>query len=248
MNELAEWDRSRADLARWGQRVENDVVDMPCGIMDQSACLRCEEGALLFMDTRSGAVEQVPWPADQDAVLLVSNTNAPHVLADGQYAERRRLCEEATRLLEVPSLRDATDADLAERADSLSADQLACARHVVGENARVLAVRDLLEQGRLTEIGPVLTASHASLRDDFRVTVPQLDLSVDTALAHGAWGARMTGGGFGGCTIALVRAADADSIAAAIDAAFEEAAFRLPEHFLATPSAGAHRNRVGGDA
>jgi galactokinase len=207
--------------------------------MDQTASLRCTEGHVLFMDTRSGEVQQVPWPSGDDTVLLVTNTNAPHVLADGQYAVRRRLCEEATELLGVPQLRDATLDDLERHGDALTVDQAACARHVVSENTRVLRVRDLLATGQLVRIGPELTASHVSLRDDFKVTVPQLDVSVDTALANGALGARMTGGGFGGCTIALVDVESAATVSGAIDAAFADAGFRPPEHFLATPSAGA---------
>lgn len=163
------------------------------------------------------------------------------MLVDGQYADRRRLCEEATALLGVPSLRDATLPHLEAAASRLSADQAACARHVISENARVLRTRDLLVSGRAMELGPELTASHASLRDDFRVTVPQLDCAVDAALAAGARGARMTGGGFGGCTITLVDTVSAAAVSGAVDAAFAAAGFTAADHFLATPSAGAHR-------
>lgn len=242
MNELEGWSVDRQVLAGWAQRVEHEVAGIPCGIMDQTASLQCTEGHVLFMDTRSEEIEQVPWPdSGSGFALLVTNTNAPHMLVDGQYADRRRLCEEATALLGVPSLRDATLADLASAADRLSPEQSACARHVITENARVLRVRELLESGHALDLGPQLTASHASLRDDFRVTVPQLDCAVDAALAAGARGARMTGGGFGGCTIALVDRAGAAAVADAIDAAFAAAGFAAPEHFLATPAPGAHR-------
>jgi galactokinase len=243
MDELGGWQRPLAELARWGQQVENVVVGMPCGIMDQTASLLCTTGTVLFMDTESGAIEHVPWPASSDdAVLLVTNTNAPHVLADGQYADRRRQCEEATDVLGVPSLRSATLADLDSATARLTADQAACARHVITENARVLNVRALLEAGRISDVGPELTASHASLRDDFRVTVPQLDVSVAAALSAGAFGARMTGGGFGGCTIALVRREDIDDTAQAITAAFAVEAFTPPEHFVARPAQGGRRD------
>ena len=242
MNDLDGWSVDRQELARWAQRVEHEVVGIPCGIMDQTASLQCTSGHVLFMDTRSQEHVQVPWPDPSTGfALLVTNTNAPHMLVDGQYAERRRLCEEATNLLGVPSLRDASLSDLDAAAGRLSTEQAACARHVISENARVLRARDLLDSGRPLELGPELTASHVSLRDDFRVTVPQLDCAVDAALAAGARGARMTGGGFGGCTVALVDTADAIAISEAIDAAFAEAGFRDPEHFLATPSAGAHQ-------
>lgn len=242
MNELGAWSFDRPELARMAQRVEHEVVGIPCGIMDQTASLRCTFGHVLFMDTRSLDCTQVPWPAPETGfTLLVTNTNAPHVLADGQYADRRRLCEEATEVLGVTSLRDATVADLEASADRLTADQAACARHVISENARVIRTRDLLLAGRAMDIGPELTASHVSLRDDFRVTVPQLDCAVDAALAAGARGARMTGGGFGGCTIALVDVDQASHVTQAIDSAFADAGFTAPEHFVASPSAGAHR-------
>lgn len=242
MNDLEELFVDRQELARWAQRVEHEVAGIPCGIMDQTASLQCTFGHVLFMDTRSQELTQVPWPAPETGfTLLVTNTNAPHMLVDGQYADRRRLCQEATMLLDVPSLREATLTDLEKATGRLTTDQAACARHVISENARVLRTRDLLVSGRAMELGPQLTASHVSLRDDFRVTVPQLDCAVDAALAAGARGARMTGGGFGGCTIALVDADSAAVISAAIDTAFVEAGFTAPEHFLASPSAGAHR-------
>jgi galactokinase len=242
MNDLDAWSVDRQELARWAQRVEHEVAGIPCGIMDQTASLQCTVGHVLFLDTRSGERVQVPWPDPSTGfALLVTNTNAPHMLVDGQYADRRRLCEEATELLGVPSLRDASLSDLDAATGRLSAEQAACARHVISENARVLRSRELLDSGRAMELGPELTASHASLRDDFRVTVPQLDLAVDAALAAGARGARMTGGGFGGCTIALVDTGSAAAVAQAIDAAFADAGFAPPEHFVAAPSAGAHQ-------
>jgi galactokinase len=242
MNDLDGWSVDRQELARWAQRVEHEVAGIPCGIMDQTASLQCTSGHVLFMDTRSQELVQVPWPAPETGFsLLVTNTNAPHRLVDGQYADRRRLCEEATALMNVASLREATLSDLAGAADRLTTEQAACARHVISENARVQRTRDLLVAGRAMELGAELTASHVSLRDDFRVTVPQLDCAVDAALAAGARGARMTGGGFGGCTIALVDSSGAGAISGAIDAAFADAGFAAPEHFLATPSAGAHR-------
>ena len=242
MNDLDGWSVDRQELARWAQRVEHEVVGIPCGIMDQTASLQCTAGHALFLDTRSQERVQVPWPAPSTGfALLVTNTNAPHMLVDGQYADRRRLCEEATAILGVPSLRDASLAELDAAGARLSDEQAACARHVISENARVLRTRDLLTSGRAMELGPELTASHVSLRDDFRVTVPQLDTAVDAALAAGARGARMTGGGFGGCTIALVDIARASAVSGAIDAAFADAAFLAPEHFLATPSPGARQ-------
>lgn len=233
--------RPRQELATLAQRVEHDVIGTPCGIMDQSASLRCEPGHLLFMDTRSLDVVQVPW-SSTDLVLLVTDTRAPHTLADGQYAHRRRLCEQATSALGVEQLRDA-DLDLLVRHQSeLTDEQFSCAKHVISENQRVLDARSLLEAGRPESVGPLLTSSHASLRDDFRVTVPQLDVAVDATLAAGALGARMTGGGFGGCTISLVHSADVQSVTSAIDSAFAAEGFTTPVHFTTTPSEGARRD------
>ncbi|MHB1166090.1 MAG: galactokinase [Candidatus Nanopelagicales bacterium] len=242
MNDLDGWGIGRPDLARWGQRVENEIVGVPCGIMDQSASLLCESGHALFMDTRSGQVEQVAWldPRTQ-AALLVSNTNAPHMLTDGQYAHRRLTCEAAAAALGIESLRDASLDQLHAARGLLTADQYACAHHVVTENARVLRVRELLSSGSAAEIGQTLTRSHASLRDDFAVTVPQLDVSVDAALEAGAWGARMTGGGFGGCTIALVPESVVDDVSSSIDRAFAEHGFTPPDNFVARPEGGARR-------
>jgi galactokinase len=243
MDEIVGWGMPRQTLALWAQQVEHQVIGTPCGIMDQTASLRCTTGHVLFMDTRSLDVAQVPWPdADSGPVLLVTDSRAPHVLADGQYAERRRRCEEATDLLGVPQLRDVDISTLEAAAGRLTADQWACARHVVTENDRVLRARSLLEAGRVDDIGPVLTASHASLRDDFRVTVSQVDTAVEAALGAGAFGARMTGGGFGGCTIALVTPADVATVRGAIDVAFAASGFTAPAHFVAMPSEGARRD------
>lgn len=240
MNALAEWGMSRQALAQLAQQVEHNI-GIPCGIMDQTASLLCEAGNVLFMDTRSLEVAQVPWDAPELA-LLVTDSRAPHVLADGQYAERRRLCEEATVILGVPQLRDAQPADIEIALPQLTAEQAACARHVVTENERVLQAKSYFEQNQTDRIGPLLTSSHASLRDDFRVTVSQVDTAVEAALAAGALGARMTGGGFGGSTIALINQAEADVVRAAIDEAFAASGFTAPDHFVAVPSDGGRRD------
>jgi galactokinase len=231
-----------AELARLAQRAENDYVGMPCGIMDQTASLRCEEGHALFLDTRSGDVEQVPFDVVSEGLsLLVIDSRAPHELVDGEYAARRESCERAATELGVRALRDITVAELPAalaRLDDMTARR---ARHVVTENARVLDTVALLRAGDLRGIGPLMTASHASLRDDFEVTVAQLDTAVDAALSAGAYGARMTGGGFGGCVIALVDEAAADNVAGAVAKAYAAAGFDPPVAFTAAPSAGAHR-------
>ena len=234
-----------AEVARLAQRAENDFVGMPCGIMDQSAVMLSDEGRALFLDCRSLATEQEPFDlAAHGVTLLVVDTKAPRRLVEGAYAERRRTCENAARILGVRALRDVTvDAlpkALAELPDEVTR---ARTRHIVTENDRVLQTVELLREGRPREVGPLLTASHVSLRDDFEVSVPEVDTAVDATLSAGALGARITGGGFGGCVIALVDDGRVDSCTEAVRAAFSERGFGAPEVFTALPSKGAHRLR-----
>jgi galactokinase len=225
------------------QRAENVYVGAPTGIMDQSASIRCTEGRALFLDCRSLAVEQIPFGlADAGLAILVINSNAPHQHVDGEYGARRKSCEEAARILGVPALRDVALADL-EAALSKIDDEVTRrrVRHIVTENQRVLDTVELLRAGRVREIGPLLTASHASMRDDFEITVAQVDVAVETALAAGAYGARMTGGGFGGCVLALIDADRAAETTAAVERAYAERNFTAPTTWSATPGPGAAR-------
>jgi galactokinase len=245
VSELSEIRLPAAELARLAQRAENEFVGVPCGIMDQMASMLARAGHALFLDTRSGAIEHAPFdPAEAGLVLLVIDTHARHDLADSGYADRFASCAEAARLLGVTALRDVSEADLPEALARLS-DRGTLARrvrHVVTENARVLATAELLRAGRLTAIGPILTASHQSLRDDFEVSVPELDTAVSAALRAGALGARMTGGGFGGSVIALAPLATVPALTAAAEAAAREAGHPSPTIWPAVPSAGAHRD------
>ena len=230
--ELAAADQPREVWPTIAQRAENEYVGVPCGIMDQSASTLCQPGHALFLDCRSLEVRHVPFDlAASGLAMLVIDTRAPHQHAGGEYAERRATCEAAARQLGLPALRDVSDlaAALSALPDELSRRRV---RHVVTENDRTLATVALLEDGRAAEIGPILTASHVSLRDDYEVTVPELDLAVDSALAAGALGARMTGGGFGGCVIALVPADRADSVASAVASAFALRGFEAPVSFV----------------
>jgi galactokinase len=233
----------RPELAALARRAENEFVGVPSGIMDQSASLLCEEGHALLLDCRSGESSAVPLDlAAVGLVLLVVDTRVRHALSDGRYAERRRSCEDAARALGVPSLRDVTDSPAAvERLqDPLLRRR---ARHVVTENARVLETVGLLRAGEAARCGPVLTASHASLRDDFEVSWPQADASVEAAVAGGALGARMTGGGFGGSVIVLVEVARGGDVRTSIDEAFARRGWKQPRYLEALPSPGALRLR-----
>jgi galactokinase len=229
-------DRTRLALA--AQKAENEFVGMPSGVMDQMASMHCTQAHALFLDCRSLAVEQVPFdPAAAGLAVLGIDSKAPHQLTDGAYADRRRDCEQAARTLGVPALRDATEADL----DRLEGVPLRRARHVVTEDARVLATVEALHAGRIADVGPLLSASHASMRDDFEITVPRVDLIAATAEGAGALGARMTGGGFGGCVLALVAADRVDAVRSAVLDAYAEAGFGEPDFFPAVPSQGARR-------
>jgi len=232
-----------ARLAAIAQRAEHDVVGVPCGIMDQMAALACRAAHALLLDCRSLEADQVPFtPADAGLALLVVDTRVSHALADGgAYAQRRAACEQAARVLGVAALRDATQADLDAADDRLGEVGYRRARHVVGENARVLAVAALLRQRRPEAIGEALCASHASLRDDYQVSAPELDAAVEAAVAAGALGARMTGAGFGGCALALVPAGAVADVAKAVAATFADRGFREPASFTVQPADGARR-------
>ncbi|WP_424185177.1 galactokinase [Actinokineospora sp. G85] len=233
-----------AEIARWVQRSENDFVGAPTGLLDQTASLCCERSHALFLDVRSGEREQVPFDAGASGLeVLVVDTRAKHSLAESAYGERRRGCERAAGLLGVPALRDVRAEGLGEALAALPEDLRPLVRHVVTENARVLAVVDRLRAGDLAATGEHLTASHVSLREDYRVSCVELDVAVEAALGSGALGARMTGGGFGGSAIALVPTDRSAAVREAVRTAFAGAGLTAPRLFTAAPSAGAHRDR-----
>jgi galactokinase len=231
----------RPELAALARRGENEFVGVPSGIMDESASLLCRAGHALLLDCRSGQTSDVPLDlAAAGLVLLVIDTGVRHALADGRYAARRRSCEEAARALDVPSLRDVTGgpAQVERLADPVLRRR---ARHVVTENARVLEVVALLRAGEIAGCGPPLTASHASLRDDFEVSWPEADVAVEAATSGGALGARMTGGGFGGSVIALTQTRRGRDVRAGVEAAYDRRGWKAPRFLEALPSPGALR-------
>jgi galactokinase len=240
LNDLQIEPMERAKLAR---RCENDFVGAPTGLMDQAAATLCLPGHALFLDCRSLEVQQVPLGLTAAGLeILVLDTNTPHALVDSEYADRRVTCEEAARLLGISALRDIDDLEtaLGQLPDDVMRRRV---RHVVTENVRVLRAVEALTAGRLRDLAPLLDASHASMRDDFEITVPTVDLAVDAAREAGAIGARMTGGGFGGCIIALVPGGTADPVAGHVADRFAAAGFGAPAHFVAVPSGGAARVR-----
>jgi galactokinase len=224
------------------QKAENDFAGMPCGIMDQFSSVLARKDHLLLLDCRSH--ETTPTPLNDPALaVLIVNTNVPRKLVDGEYAQRRAQCEEAARELEVRALRDATLDGLETAADRMDSLIWRRARHVITENARTLEVARLLARNEWDAVGELMYASHASLRDDYEVSCPALDVVVEIARkigpADGVLGCRMTGGGFGGCAVALVRTTAVDSISRRISEAYEHAINLKPILFLSRPTAGA---------
>ena len=244
LTDLAGSTVDRLSLALAAQRAENEVVGMPCGIMDQMAVLLGRAGHAVFLDTRTRATDLVPFdPAAAGLTLLVIDTRVKHALVGSPYAERRRACERAAAALGVPALRDATIDDLEAALASSDLDEVTFrrARHVVTENDRVLEVVDLLRRGDLTAIGPALAGSHRSLRDDYEVSCAELDLAVEAAVAGGAVAARMTGGGFGGSALALTPLDAVDRVSTAVTDAFATAGFGPPAVFAVSIAEGAER-------
>ena len=233
----------RVALAQVGRRAENEAVGAPTGIMDQMASLLGRPDAAIFLDCRSLEAEVVDLGfAAAGLELVVIDTGVKHSHATGGYGERRAACERGAAALGVPALRDVSVDDLDRLAELVDDVTFRRVRHIVTENQRVLdTVRTLREQGP-TAIGDLLVASHASMRDDFEISVPELDTAVEAALAAGALGARMTGGGFGGAAIALVAHDRVEAVRDAATAAFAASGFSAPTIFTVTPSGGAARD------
>ncbi|MFJ8649095.1 galactokinase [Streptomyces sp. NPDC093546] len=243
LSELYELGLAREVLAVLAQRAENAFVGVPCGVMDQMASACCTEGHALHLDTRDLSHRQVPFDlAARGLRLLVVDTRVKHALGDGAYAERRAGCEAGARALGVRALREIDHVQLPDALRRLSDETIrSYVRHVVSDNDRVRRTIALLDAGDVRAVGPVLTEGHASLRDDLRVSCPELDLVVAAATEAGALGARMTGGGFGGSAIVLTEADGAETVTKAVEAAFAAAGFTAPRVFPAVPSAGARR-------
>ena len=193
-------------LARLAQKAEREFVGAPVGIMDQMVASLGVEGAALFLDTRTLGTELVAIPSG--AALVVIDSGVKHEIAHGEYRTRRAECEQAAALLGVPELRDVSARDLSRLA-ALPEPLSRRARHVVTENARVLEAVVAMKAGDLARVGALFDASHASMRDDYQVSVPEVDTLVRAAAADPAiFGARLTGGGFGGAIVALARAGE----------------------------------------
>ena len=246
-------DVHREELALIAKRAENEFVGAPTGIIDQSAALLCQEGHAMLLDCGTLARAQVPFrPAAAGAVALIVDTRVTHALVSGEYAARRAECEEAARLLGVPALGRITDPAVADRlADPVLRRR---ARHVITDSARARAIASALDEGDSAEgdaadpattdtlryVGALLTEGHASLRDDFQVSWPQADATVNAAIESGAYGAKMIGGGFGGSVLALVPLECEATVRSTLSNLFKDSNWAPPEFLPATPSPAAH--------
>jgi galactokinase len=244
LDEVWELGLDRETLAKVGQKAENEAVGAPTGIMDQSASLLGREDSAVFLDCRSLDSEVVGLGFHEAGLeLVIIDTNVKHAHSTGGYASRRESCERGAAAFEVPSLRYLSVDDLPRAAEILDDETFRRVRHVVTENQRVLdTVRTLREQGPRA-IGSLLDASHVSMRNDFEISVPELDLAVETAQASGAIGARMTGGGFGGAAIALTPTELVGPLTDAVTQDFAKAGFAAPTIFTVHAAEGARRDR-----
>lgn len=243
---LAGGEMERFALAKLCQRAEHDYAGVPCGIMDQAAVLCCEAGHLLLLDCESETFVQTPLASDAWCLLIV-NSGVAHELASGEYARRRAACELAAQHLRLRSLRHLPESglDAALAAPGLTEEMRRCVRHVVTENARTRRCVDALAAGDFRAAGALLNASHASLRDDYRVSCAELDAIAAAAQAEPAVaGCRMTGGGFGGSCIALVETARAAEVAARVGDAFAARFGRRPASFVTPAGPGARLVRL----
>ena len=243
LNDLWELSLDPVTLAQVGRKAENEAVGAPTGIMDQMSSMLGRPDAATFIDCRSLEARSIPTGFhDAGLEVLVIDTQVTHAHSTGGYRERRESCERGAHLLGIRSLRDASVSDLPRAAEIMDDVTFRRVRHIVTENQRVLdTVTALTEQGPQA-IGDLLVASHASMRDDFEISVAELDTAVDTALANGAIGARMTGGGFGGAAIALVSHADLQRVSDAVEQGFADAGFTTPHIFTVSPSEGPRRD------
>jgi galactokinase len=240
LNELWKLGHLRAELARFGQRAENEVVGAPTGIMDQSASLLGKADHAVFLDCKSLEAKQVKLGFDERGLeLVIIDTRVAHRLVDGGYAERRAACELGAKTLGVETLRELSPADLPRAEDLLDDVTFRRVRHVVTENVRVLEFVDSL--GDDSAIGRLMHDSHASMRDDFEISVDELDTAVETAIRHGAVGARMTGGGFGGAAIALTPIAKISELTNSVYAEFELLGYERPNIFTVSAAEGGSR-------
>lgn len=242
LNDLWESDLDRSALAKIGQRAENEIVGAPTGIMDQTASLFGSADHVVFLDCQSLKAEAIPLGLKQNNLeIVVMDSKVSHRLVDGGYASRRAACEQGASQMGVSSLRGLNVDDLVRAKQILDPVVFQRVRHVVTENDRVLRTVELLKTTGPLSIGKELYASHQSMRDDFEISIDELDTAVEIAMAVGAVGARMTGGGFGGAAIALIDSSKVGELKASVKNEFSAKGFLEPELFSVLADSGAKR-------
>ncbi|MCD6303102.1 MAG: galactokinase [Anaerolineae bacterium] len=225
------------DRAKLCQKAENEFVGMHCGIMDQYIISMGQRGHALLIDCRSLSYEPVPVP--DGCQIVICNTNKPRELVGSAYNERRAECETGARQMGATSLRDITQEQLAQHSDILDSTVLKRCRHVVTENQRTLETVEALRLGDLARAGALMNASHVSLRDDYEVSCPELDAMVEAAWDQpGVWGARMTGAGFGGCTVNLVQTEAVEGFVQKVAARYQERTGLKASIYVCSPEEG----------
>ena len=240
MNHLFDMGFTLEELARLTQKAENQYVGVPCGIMDQSVSLMATQGSALLLDCRDLSTKNIPFDVAASGLeLLIIDTQAHHALTDGGYAQRRASCESVVAKIAIASLRELSMEQLEASRSLLTDTEYLRARHAVTEMKRVLDCVDALSSSDFVRVGQLLNQSHASLRDDYAVSCPELDTAVDAALSAGALGSRMVGGGFGGSAIALIQASKTTETIKAVEKAFSNRGFKAPRFFTSLPSQGA---------
>ena len=245
LNELWNTGLTKSQLASAGQLGENQIVGAPTGIMDQTASLFGELDHAVFLDCRTREAKPINLGfAAAGLELLIIDTKVAHRLVDGGYAERRAACEYGAAQMGKTSLRDLSETDLIRAEEILDDVTFRRVRHVVTENARVLNTVETLTSNGPRAIGALMHESHVSMRDDFQISIDELDTAVETAQRHGAIGARMTGGGFGGAAIALVPVEKIGEVSLSITAEFEALGYQKPDIFTVSAAPGARRENV----
>jgi galactokinase len=244
LNELWSAGQTKQELALLCQKAENQVVGAPTGIMDQTASVLAQPDSAVLLDCQSLEAKSVPLGLSEKGLLVaVIDTQVAHRHSDGGYRARRESCERGADLMGVSSLRGLTIQDLPRAETVLDDVDFRRVRHIITENDRVLATVQALADGNLPEFGDLLLASHASMRDDFEISIEELDLAVEVAMQTGAVGSRMTGGGFGGAAIAVIDHELLDTLAENCKAAFKAKGYLEPRVFAVEPSQGARRDR-----
>lgn len=243
LNEIWQAGKTKQELALIGQRAENEIVGAPTGMMDQTASMLAQQDAAVLLDCKSLETELVPLGLDRRGlVVAVIDTKVAHRHSDGGYRVRREACELGAKTMGVDSLRELSESDLPAAQEKLDDVTFRRCKHVITENRRVLDAVEALKRGDMPTLGQLLLQSHASMRDDFEISVIELDTAVELAMEVGAVGARMTGGGFGGAAIAIIDASKMELLSEHCKAVFAKKGFGEPNIFAVAPSAGARRD------